>query len=137
MPGNPKSGKLPLRLPKPSKSTNKNQRPAKKSDPKPARDAAKTKPSIRKVQKEPVRDVESIARGLADTAAMFENFGCVGGQYWGAVFSNVDGGKIGVAYVGDQPPDIFVLREKEGDCAPDEPPSPPTKRLCVSPGDSS
>lgn len=139
MPGNSKPSKLPSHPPMSSESANKNQKLAKKklakkSDRKPA----KTKPSAGKVKKEPARDVESIARGLADTAAMFENFGCASGEYWGAVFSNVDGGKIGVAYVGDQLPDILVLEDDdEDDCPPDEPPTPPTKRLRASPGDSS
>jgi len=78
------------------------------------------------------RDIESIIRGLADTAAMFEKFGCVSGDYWGVVFSNADGGRIGVAYVGDKPPDVFLLRDDGGGGRADEPPPPPTKRLRTS-----
>ena len=107
------------------------------SNPKPS---AKTKPSVstlgkpKKPRLDPVgaRDAESIIRGLADTAALFEKFGCASGEYWGVVFSNTDGGRIGVAYVGDQLPDIFFLRDEAGGNTANEQPSPPRKRLRVS-----
>jgi hypothetical protein len=72
------------------------------------------------------RDIESIIRGIADTTALFEKFGCGSGEYWGVVFSNVDGGRIGVAYVGDKLPDIFFL-EDDSDSDQAEGP-PPAKR---------
>lgn len=97
------------------------------------RAAAKTE-RVRKVRQnaDGARDIESIIRSLADTAAMFEKFGCASGEYWGVVFSHIDGGRIGVAYVGDQLPDIFIRRD-EGNEGPLEVPStPPTKRRRVS-----
>lgn len=78
------------------------------------------------------RDIESVIRGLADTAAMFEGFGCASGEYWGVVFSNIDGGRIGVAYVGDKLPDILFLKDEDDGGRTDEPPPPPAKRLRVS-----
>jgi hypothetical protein len=81
------------------------------------------------------RDAESIIRGLADTAALFEKFGCVSGQYWGVVFSHVDGGRIGVAYVGDQLPDILLFNDEADSDLTDEPPAP-AKRLRISSTDS-
>ena len=78
------------------------------------------------------RDIESIIRGLADTAAMFEKFECVSGEYWGVVFSSVHGGRIGVAYVGDKPPDILFFKDGDDGGRADEAPPPPAKRLRAS-----
>lgn len=68
---------------------------------------------------------------------MFENFGCGSGEYWGVVFSNVDAGRIGVAYVGDNMPDILFLRDKEDGGPPDEPSPPFVERSSVPSGVSS
>lgn len=78
---------------------------------------------------EATRDIESIIRGLSDTAALFEKFGCGSGEYWGVVFSNIDGGRIGVAYVGDKLPEILFLKDGGNDDQADEP--PPAKRRRV------
>lgn len=111
MPGNSKPKKS-LPPPKPPKLANHTPKPAKKSDSKLVRSATRTKlEKARNADMGAARDVASIIRGLADTAAMFEGFGCVSGEYWGVVFSNVDGGRIGVAYVGEQLPDIFVHKD--------------------------
>lgn len=142
MPGNSNSKKPPPPPPESSKSINKNPKLAQRSSPKSMRKSARTKPSAEKVRKtelklKPPHDLRSATRGLEDTSAMFEKFGCVSGEYWGAVFSNIDGGKIGVAYVGDQPPDIFVFRVEEEEGLLDESSPPPTKCLGASSGDSS
>ncbi|KAF9644413.1 hypothetical protein BDM02DRAFT_981282 [Thelephora ganbajun] len=134
MPNNLNSKKRPP-LQKSSKSTQKL-----KSARRPVREPAKTRTAVAPPERIPnvalnaatARDIESIIRGLADTAAMFEKFGCVSGEYWGVVFSNIDGGRIGVAYVGDKLPEIFILKDEgDGDLV-DEPPPPPAKRLRVS-----
>ena len=75
------------------------------------------------------REAESIIRGLADTAAMFEKFGCGSGEYWGVVFSNVDGGRIGVAYVGEKLPDIFFFEDEDDGSRADESPSAKRSRV--------
>lgn len=63
---------------------------------------------------------------------MFEQFGCVSGEYWGVVFSNVDGGRIGVAHVA-KPPNLLFVKDHDGDDGQaDDPPPPPAKRLRVS-----
>lgn len=121
MPTNSKLTKVPP--PPTSSKPTKDPKLAKRSDPKPARHPTKSKLSVKK-NPEPARDVESIARGLQDTAEMFETFGCVSGEYWGVVFSNDNAVRIGVAYVGDRPPDIFILRDKE-DGGPFDESSPP------------
>lgn len=111
MPGNSNPEKsLP---PKSSESTNRDLKRANRSKSKPVRHPAKNNESTETAKNvggnpEPTRDTESITRGLADTAAMLEKFGCTSGEYWGAVFSNVDGRRIGAAYIGDQLPDIFL-----------------------------
>lgn len=135
MPSNSNSEKPSPRPSKSSEMTNNKFKLAKKSNPRPVRDPVKSKSRVEKARdvqpnSGPARDVESIVRGLADTAAMFEKFGCVSGEYWGVVFSSVDGRRIGVAHVGDQLPDICFLRDKEDFGSPDGP--PPTKRLRVS-----
>ena len=135
MPNNSDPKKRPPPPQQSSKSARKSNS-AKISRPKPV----KTKPvvegqstpkerTIRTAALDPAatRDIESIIRGLTDTAAMFEKFGCSSGEYWGVVFSNVDGGRIGVAYVGDKLPDIFFLKDNDNDDQADEP--PPSKRL--------
>ena len=134
MPGKPKSKKQPpLRKPStPAKKSNS----AKKSKSKTARGHVKRPttenvPAPGPLETAATRDIESVIRGLADTAAMFEKFGCVSGEYWGVVFSNVDGGRIGVAYVGDKLPDIFFLKDDNDDGRAEELP-PPAKRLRVS-----
>lgn len=134
MPGNSKPKKS-LPPPKPLKLANHKSKPAKKLDPKLVRSATRTKlEKARNADSGTARDVASIIRGLADTAAMFEKFGCVSGEYWGVVFSNVDGGRIGVAYVGEQLPDIFVRKDvkTEEDDDQVEVPPPRAKRLRVS-----
>ena len=116
--------------PKPSKLAKL--KSARKSKPKPPRAPGKAKPAAendRTLHSMANRDIESIIRGLADTAAMFEKFGCVSGEYWGVVFSNTHGGRIGVAYVGDKLPDIFFLKDDDD---ADEAPPPPAKRLRAS-----
>ena len=136
MPRNSNTGKRPPPPRKPSKPSNKSSKPAKK----PTSNPAKIKPGVsrsgivRDVDGDPMaaRDVESILRGLSDTAAMFEKFGCFSGQYWGVVFSNIDAVRIGVAYIGDQLPEIFILKDEECGGLLDEPSPPPTKRPRVS-----
>ena len=141
------------RLPPPQKPS-KSDRGSKKSNLRPTREFVKAKSTVENVpppSKPPARrrpkeeiiqtaalnsattpDIESIIRGLADTAAMFEKFGCGAGEYWGVVFSHIDGGRIGVAYVGDKLPDIFFLKDGDDGDRTDEP--PPAKRLRVSSG---
>lgn len=134
------------RPPPPQKSS----KSAKKSKSRSAREPVKAEPAVENVPplqstrrrpKEkiiqaatlnPARspDIESIIRGLADTAAMFENFGCHSGEYWGVVFSNIDGARIGVAYVGEKLPDIFFHKDDNGSDRADE--LPPAKRLRTS-----
>lgn len=136
MPGNSNTRKPPP--PKPHDI--KNSKPANKPKLRPSRNLAKTKPGSGpqdKVKNEGLkpgnaRDAGFIISGLADTAAMFEKFGCVSGEYWGVVFSNVDGGRIGVAYVGDRLPDIFIFKDEEDADSAGTPPSPPAKRLRAS-----
>lgn len=132
MPGNSNSTKRPLPPSKPSKAS-KESKLAGKSTAKLTRAPAKTKPNAeidRASFQTATRDIESVIRGLADTAAMFERFGCVSGEYWGVVFSNIDGGRIGVAFVGDKPPDILLVKDDDNGGQVDEP--PPAKRLRVS-----
>ena len=132
----------------------KGSKSARKSNPRPAREFVKAKSAVENIpppSKPPARrrpkeeiiqtaalnsattpDIESIIRGLADTAAMFEKFGCGTGEYWGVVFSNIDGGRIGVAYVGDKLPDIFFFKDDDNSDRTDE--LPLAKRLRVSSG---
>ena len=139
MPGNSNSKEQPPLAPKPSKLTKKS-KPAEKSKSKPSRSSAKAKHAVENdntlqavaLNSAETRDIEIIIRGLADTAAMFEKFGCASGEYWGVVFSNIDAGRIGVAYVGDTLPDILFLRDDNGGGQAEEAPPPPTKRLRVS-----
>jgi len=63
---------------------------------------------------------------------MFEQFGCGAGEYWGVVFSNIDGGRIGVAYVGDKLPDLFLFKDDDDGDRTDD--LPPAKRLRMSSG---
>lgn len=135
MPNNFNSKKQPPPLPKSSKLTKK-PKSVGKSKSKPPRAPTKAKPAaennhIGVSNPTATRDIESIIRGLTETAAMFEKFGCVSGEYWGVVFSNIDGGRIGVAYVGDKLPDIFFLKDDDGSRV-DEAPPPPAKRLRAS-----
>jgi hypothetical protein len=134
-------GKSNPKKPPPPKPPNvKNSKPANKPKLRSSRNLAKTKPGSGPQDKvkngglKPgnARDTGFIISGLADTAAMFEKFGCVSGEYWGVVFSNVDGGRIGVAYVGDRLPDIFIFKDEEDSGPADTPPSPPAKRLRAS-----
>ena len=150
MPNNPNPTKRPLPPQKPSKSTG-GSKSVGKSNPRPTREFVKTKSAVENVppsskpltrrrpkdeiiqtaglNSAPSPDIESIIRGLADTAAMLEKFGYRSGEYWGLVFSNIDGGKIGVAYVGDKLPDIFFFKDDDGGQT-DE--LPPAKRRRVS-----
>jgi len=126
MANNHNSKNLPLQN---SSKLSKKSKSAKKSKSKPARGPVKTKPAVAPpgttksilLNSAATRDIESVIRGLADTAAMFENFGCLRGEYWGVVFSNVDGGRIGVAYVGEKLPEIFFLKDGDDSGQADEP----------------
>lgn len=140
MPDNSNSTKRSLPPSRPSNPSKKSKL-AGKSTSKLARASAKAKPDVENdrtssqtaaLNQAATRDIESVIRGLADTAAMFEKLGCVSGDYWGVVFSNIDGGRIGVAYVGDNLPDLFFLRDDDGGGRADEPPPPSTKRLRTS-----
>ena len=143
MPNNPNSKKLPP--PQQSSTSARKSKSVKESKSKLAREPTKKKPVIENVpvprrskaeiikaaalNQEATRDIESIIRGLADTAAMFEKFGCSSGEYWGVVFSNIDGGRIGVSYVGEKLPDIFLFKDGDNGGTADEP--PPAKRRRV------
>lgn len=143
MPNNSNSKKWHPPPQQSSKSSRKS-KSVKESKYKPPREPAKTKQAVENIpttrrsretnktvalNTAATRDIESVIRGLADTAAMFEKFGCSSGEYWGVVFSNVDGGRIGVAYVGDKLPDIFLLKDGDDGSRTDEP--PPAKRVRV------
>lgn len=135
MPGNSKPKKSLPPPPKPLKLANKKSKPVKELDSKPVRGAARAKlEKARNANPGAAPNMESVIRGLADTAAMFEKFGCVSGEYWGVVFSNVDGGRIGVAYVGEQLPDIFIRKDvkNEEDDGQVELSPPRAKRLRMS-----
>jgi len=129
----PNSSNSKKKLPPPPKSSKLAKlKSAGKSKSKPPRAPGKAKPAAENDSTMgATRDIESIIRGLADTAALFEKFGCASGEYWGVVFSNTHGGRIGVAYVGDKPPDICFLKDGGDGGRADEAP-PPTKRLRVS-----
>lgn len=138
MPGNSNSKERPPPVPKPPKSAKKSKLTG-KSKSKPSQSAAEAKQAAENnnvlqavaLNSTTTRDIESVIRGLADTAAIFERFGCASGEYWGVVFSNVDAGRIGVAYVGDKLPDILFLRDNDNGGQAEEAP-PPAKRLRVS-----
>jgi hypothetical protein len=132
----PNSSNSKKQLPPPPKSSKLAKlKSARKSKSKPPRAPGKAKPAAEKAHTPQTaalntagtRDIESIIRGLTDTAAMFERFGCVSGEYWGVVFSNTHGGRIGVAYVGDKLPEICFFKDDD-----DETPPPPAKRLRAS-----
>jgi len=61
---------------------------------------------------------------------MLEKFGCRSGEYWGVVYSNIDGGRIGVAYIGEKLPDLFFFKDDDDGDRTDE--LPPAKRRRVS-----
>lgn len=139
MPGNSNSKERPPPVSNPPKLVKKSKLAGKPKS-KPSRSPAKAKQADENdntlqtvaLNSTATRDIESVIRGLADTAAMFEKFGCASGEYWGVVFSNIDARRIGVAYVGDTLPDILFLRDDDGGGQADETPPPPAKRLRVS-----